>query len=389
MRSRRFIFPIALASSLFPLLAVAAPAPASAFLSAQSLVSASSTPGNAYTAGANVTVTAPTGGDLSIIGGTITLPAPVSRDALLLGGSISTRAPFFGDLRALGGSVRVDEAVGGDLVAIGFSVHDATPAKGSTFITAVDAAMTDGAEGPVIIYGNNVALAGHFTGDVNIVSSGSVTLAPGTIIDGRLTYTAPEKAHIPASAVLGGGSTYTNASYLPAGGASHALAVASLGIFLLARILGALILAGLLAGLFPELAEAVAARAWSSSGRTVLLTMLLGFAAIVATPILLILLALTFVGLGIALLLGIGYALLVVLAGVYAGILVGSLIARRFEQRERARWRDGALGMLVLSLIALLPYLGMLVFVLLMTFSAGTLLLLFFRSAFPHEDSES
>lgn len=378
------MLPVLALSLLMPAAALAAPA--ATFSAARSLLVASSSLGNAYAAGATVAVTAPTDGDLSAVGGSVTLAAPVAGDALLAGGSVATRGAIRGDLRAFGGRISINEPAWGDIVAAGFSVHDAAPAGGSTFIAAADASVTGGAGGPVTVYGNTVALSGTFAGDVTVVAGTRLTVASSTLIEGRLSYEAPEAAAIPETAVVKGGVDFTNASFLPSPGASRTLAIASIGIFLLARVLGALILAGLLAGLFPRLAEAIADRAWTGSTRAVLLSMLLGFAAFVATPILLILLALTFVGIGIAFLLGIAYSLLLLLSFVYAGILVGALIARRFERRAHALWRDGVLGMLALSLAAFVPAIGPLAVFLLMTFSAGSLLLLFFHFAFPHED---
>ena len=159
-----------------------------------------------------------------------------------------------------------------------------------------------------------------------------------------------------------------------------------MGVFLLVRILGALILAGLLAGLFPKLAEAVTERAYRERPRSILLTMLLGFAAFVVTPVLFLMLALTFVGIGLAFLLLFAYALMALLALMYAGILFGSVLVRRFSGRVTVLWRDGVLGMLVLSLIVLVPFVGPLIVLFFTLFSAGTLLLLFFNFAFPREE---
>lgn len=306
-----------------------------------------------------------------------------------MAGSISSRAPIAGDFRAAGGSINVEEPIDGDLVAFGFSVYDTGRAGGSVFITAADISMKNGAAGPVTVYGNNVSLAGNFSDNVTAVVGGHLTLAPGTVIHGKLSYEAPEPATIPASATIEGGIRYTNASYLPSASTSRALAFVSIGVFLLVRILGALILAGLLAGLFPRLAEAVTERAYTQSPRSILLTMLLGFAAFVATPALFILLALTFVGIGLALLLLLLYALLAILALIYAGILLGGLFARRFLGREAVLWHDGVLGVFALSLIALVPIVGPLIVLFLATFSAGALLMIFFHFAFPHEEQTS
>ena len=378
---RSFLIP--LIACLLPMSVLAAPA---SFSAARSLVAASSSPGNAYAAGASVVLTAPVAGDLSAFGGSIIAAAPVAGDELLVAGSIRSRAPVTGDLRIMGGSVVIEESIAGDLVVLGFSVNDSGRASGSVFIAAAETTLTKGASGPVTIYGNTISLAGDFGGNVNIVSSGHLTLAASTTIRGTLSYEAPEPATIPASATIIGGIKYRNASYLPDAGTSRLLAVVSIGFFLFARILGALILAGLLAGLFPKLAEEIVERAYTQRPRNILLTMLLGFAILVATPVLFIVLMLTFVGIGLALLLLILYSLLAFLALLYAGILLGSAFARRFRAREEVFWHDGVFGMLALSLIALLPVIGPLILYILTIFSAGALLLIFFDFAFPHEE---
>ena len=363
-------------------------APAS-FSAAQSLISASSSPGNVYAAGASVVITAPVGGDLSACGGSVITAAPISGDELLFAGSIRSRARVGGDFRAAGGSVTVEESVSGDLVAFGFTVYDSGRAGGSVFIVAADTTLTNGAGGPVTIYGNNISLAGNFAGDITVIASGRVSLSAGTTVEGKLSYEAPEDAIIPASATIRGGVTYTNASYLPDVGTSRVLSFISMGIFLFVRVLGALILAGLLAGLFPRLAETLTKRTTTMRPSSILLTALLGFAVFVVTPILSLLLALTFVGIGLALLLLIAYALIVFLSLLYAGILIGSLIAQRFMHRDSIFWHDGVLGMLILSLITLVPYIGLIIVFFFTVLSAGILLMIFFRFAFPHEEHTS
>lgn len=375
---------IILAFLLIPASTLAARGPAS-FSAARSLVAASSSPGNAYVAGVSIVSTAPVAGDLSAIGGSVITAAPVQGDELIAGGSVNVRAPVGGDLRAVGGGITIDGLIAGDLFAFGYSVNHAGRTMGSSFIIAANVTLSGGAAGPVIVYGNNITLAGEFTNDVKLTAIGRVILAPNTVIRGKLSYEAPEPAVIPASATILGGVEYTNASYLPDAGTSRILAFVSIGFFLFVRIFGAIILAGLLAGLFPRLAEEVTARAYEERLSRLLLTMLLGFGILVATPVLIILLALTFVGIGIALLLFILYALLALLALLYAGIFLGSMGARRFAKRDTVLWRDGMLGMLALSLIALLPFIGLLVVAILTLFSAGALLLIFFQYAFPHE----
>lgn len=365
--------------------AYAASRPPASFTAGQSLIAASSSPGNSYAAGASVVLTAPVAGDFSAVGGSVITAAPVAGDGLLCGGSISSRSSVAGDLRAIGGSITIAEPVGGDLIAMGLSVEDSGKASGSVFIIALNTTLSNGADGSVTIYGNNVALGGDFRGDVTVVAGGHVGLAPGTVIRGKLSYQAPDVATIPATASVQGGITYTNASYLPDIGTSRMLAYLSIGFFLVARIIGTLILAGLLAGLFPSFARAVTGRFERMRLREMLLLLLLGFGVCVATPIVIGLLTLTFIGFGLALLLFILYALLFLLAFIYAGIVTGNIIERRFQRRDHVLWHDGVVGMAIVSFILLIPFIGIGIVLLLTIFSAGVLLQMFFRFAFPHD----
>lgn len=380
------LFAASLLLLLIPVGAGAAPIPAAIALERSVLV-ASSTPGNAYALGLSTLVTAPIKGDLTALGGSVVVTGPVGGDALLIGGSVHSRVGVGGDVRAIGGSVDISEPIQGDLMALAYAVHDVQPIRGNVLIAAENVQLTGGVSGPVTIYGNRVDLAGEYLGDVHIVATGSIQLAASTTIHGTLSYEAPEVAFIPSSATIAGGITYSNSSIMPSGESSRAFAIIGVGLFLLVRILGALILAGLFAGFFPRLATALNNRLHAGRTRSILLTMLLGFAAIVATPILLILLALTFVGLGIAVLLGLLYIVLIIISAIYGGILVGVVTVQYFTERSDVRWSDGVIGMFVLSLITLIPIIGPAIAFFLMLFTAGSLILLFFQLAFPQEDS--
>ncbi len=383
----RSTFLTLLAALMLPTSALAAPAatkPAS-FSAAQSLTAASSSPGNAYVAGASVVLTAPVAGDLSAVAGSLVTAAPVGGDDLLLAGSINSRASVAGDVRAVGGSIAIDAPVAGDLFAVGLTVQDSGRVGGSVFIIGANTTLANGAAGPVTIYANNISLGGIFTGDVQLSAIGHIALLPGTVIRGKLIYDAPERAVIPATAEIIGDTVYTNTSYLPDTNASQMLAFASVGFFIIVRIVGALLLAGLLAGLFPSFADTIADQMVLMPRRSLFLTILLGFAGIVATPVVIGVLSLTFVGIGLALLLLVLYALFILLAFLYAGIIAGTLLTRQFLHREQVLWHDGVLGMTLVSLIGLVPIVGVWALALFVFLTLGILLRLCFVFAFSHD----
>ncbi|MGH7175694.1 MAG: hypothetical protein ACREGR_05055 [Minisyncoccia bacterium] len=371
----------------FPAGALAAPAATSTFLYARNLALTEGTRTNAYYAAGSLSLSGATGGDLLALAGSMNIAGAVAGDALLAGGILTLHAPVAGDLRALGARLSIDTPVAGDLVAVAGSVSDSAGGERDAFIIAGSAALLGGAAGPVTVYGNTVTLGGDFAGDVQVAAAGSLTLSPGTVIHGTLDYQAPEQASVPDSVKIEGGSHYGGAPYLSTGSQSRAIALAGIGVFLLVKILGALILAGLLAGLFPVLAERVASEAAESTRRLVLTT-LLGFALLVAVPVLLLLLALTFVGWGLAAVLGAAYILFALLSFAYTGIVFGSALARAFSKRETIFWHDAVLGMLIVCLLTIVPVAGLLLVGVLAAFCAGALARIFYQFAFPR-DSET
>jgi hypothetical protein len=117
--------------------------------------------------------------------------------------------------------------------------------------------------------------------------------------------------------------------------------------------------------------------------RHAFLALLLGFGVIVATPVLLFLLSVTFVGLGLAFILLLAYLLLIALAFIYAGITCGSYLARYLFKRE-LQWSDAVLGMLAFFVIWSIPGIGWYVVALATTYMIGVLTLIAYRFAFSH-----
>lgn len=330
-------------------------------------------PDNTYLAGADIRIEAPVGADLSAAGGTITLASPVAGDALLAGGTIDIEKPIGGDLRAAGGRITVSSDVTGDLSALGGVVLASGKARDIQVMGAT-VRVTGGASGNVTIYGGDVYLSGEYGGNVDVSASDRVTLAEGTVIHGAFRYNAPQQATIPESVVADGGASYTGAaSYLPTLEEAKRYAIAGAGVFFLVKALAALVASGLVVGLFPALSRRVIERTYIRSPKRFSLLALLGFSLVVATPVLLVLLVISFVGIGIALILSALYLLMLMLAYIFAGLLAGVAVLMLLTKRMQVTWKAAVLGMFVLHLLVLVPVVGSLVVFVLMLVCAGAL----------------
>lgn len=343
--------------------------------------------GNAYLAGSELRVLVPVLGDLVAAAGAMQVSEAIEGDALLAAGTLELAAPIGGDLRVAGGRIYVGKDVAGELAALGGRL---TVAGKAAEIRAAGGAieLLGGSSGPVTAYGNSVALSGVFEGDVRVTASDQVTIAEGTVIRGSLEYNAPQEAFLPESAVVEGGVRYVgSASFLPTKEEAETFALAGIGIFFLVRLVAAMLAAGLAVGLFPEFARRVTEAATSRSPKRFAMLTLLGFATVVATPVLIILLLASFVGVGIAALISAFYVLLLMLAYLYAAVLVGSLFARFVLKRPGVSWRSAAFGMLVLYLIGLIPA-GFVVSLIFAAAALGAIVATFYKFAFGRAGME-
>lgn len=381
MAAIRLLAVLALAALFVPQAAFASTA-----ISARTLVIYEPIAENTYLAGTDVTVAAPIGGDLVAAGGTLGMAAMVAGDATLAGGTVSVRRPVAGDLRIAGGQVTVEAPVSGDLLALGASITASSSAREVRL--AGGQVHLEGAAGDVTIYGADVYLSGTIAGDVTVTASDKLSLADGTHITGTLRYNAPQQAGVPPGGAIDGGIEYTGSSpILPTNEEAKRFALAGAGVFFLVRVIAALVAAGLLAGLFPELTDRVAERTLGRSTRRFVLEALLGFGVIVAAPVLILLLLVSFVGIALAAIIAAGYVLLLLLSYLFAGILAGHALMRGVLKRTRITWRTAVLGMLALHLIGSIPWVGGIAVAVLTAASTGALVSIFYRFAFRRADA--
>lgn len=383
MQIRRFTL-LALLILILPSFAQAA-----TFAEQKTLVLSSAPPDNTYLAGASVTVSAPLPADLAAAGGSVTAYSPIGGDALIAGGTVDLEAAIAGDVRAIGGSVLVTAPVGGDVVVGGGTIKVSALARDMRLF-GINVQATGGATGPVTIYGADVMLSGNYTGDVEVIASDHLTIGPNTHIRGALRYNAPTQADIPASSSVDGGVTYTGSyAYVPTNAEAQKFAIAGAGVFFIVRALALMIAAGLLAGLFPQFSEILAERVFTRRYVRTSLFALLGFGVLIATPVLILLLTVSFVGGALALLLGAAYILLLFLSYIYAGILAGGALRHALTKRSFTliSWKNAIGGMLALFVLESIPYIGWIITLVSVCLTLGAIVITLYLFAFRRDAS--
>ena len=315
-----------------------------------------------FGAGGTLNLTEPVAGDAFVAGGRVATAGEVQGDLVAAGGDVSVGGGIGDDLYAAGGDVKVDAIVNGNARVAGGSVAvgPATVVTGALTLSGGKVRFEGNTHGHLHATGGRVVLDGTVHGDVEVRAE-DVELGPQARIGGKLVVHAPSQPVVPEGAQIAGGIEFHDAevgAYLDDGEAREHLRTVAHGVGSFLWILGVFV-AGTL---FTLACPAYSTRAADWIGREPLRSLGLGFVVLVCLPILAVLLLVTIVGIPLALILLLLYALLLFLGWVTAALFVGrkGLELARGLRPATLRWRLGALLLAVLALwlVGQVPYVG-------------------------------
>lgn len=287
----------------------------------------------------------------------ISINGNVEDDLGLAGNMIIVKGGVGGSLRVVGANVLVEGKVGQDLMVAG-----GTAVLAKSGLVEGDLVMAGGVleirgevAGDVLIDGGLATINNKVGGSVRAEIDDQLSLGSQAIIAGNLVYQAPRQAQIAEGTQVFGETEFKKLVKRNLTGVfSSALSL----VFLLKILMGmatGLVLVYLLKKFTTSTISEALNSFWPNLG--------LGFAALILTPIAVIILLVTVVGVGLGVLLGVIYALLAVLALSLAGIAFGSWLLKiiKKEHRYPVDWQPVVLGVIVISFLKFVPFLGWLV----------------------------
>ena len=320
-----------------------------------------------FIVGGSALVTEPVTGDLIAAAGELRVSGPVSGDVVAAGGTLRLDGTVAQNVYAAGGQVALDGAFARNARVAGGSVTIGPKAQihGNASLAGGRVEMRGAVDGYLLATAGRVLIDGRVAGDVN-AAAGELELGPQARIAGKLRYTGRAVRMDAAAQVLGGVERFEETE--PAARPRvHRL----VGFW----TLGLMVFAALLVWVFPARTARVADAAQQRFGWS----LLVGFIALAALPVAIVLLLITVIGLPLAVLGALGYLALLLTGYVASGIALGEIALRRLLARHAAQsgWRAAAaaLGVLVIGLLALVPWLGKLVTFLALVAGMGAVLL--------------
>jgi cytoskeletal protein CcmA (bactofilin family) len=314
-----------------------------------------------YATGKSIYIGGTVNGDVYCFGQNITINGQVNGDVLCAAQDITINGHVNGNARLAGQTVNVSGQISGNVTVAGGQVMFAQSSKVGSDLTAFGSNLDmNGSVGrDAVIAGSIMNIRGNIGRNVTASSSDFSVLGQAKI-GGALTYTSKNGAHVDSSAQIVGATTHKLPSQH-----KHSFAVSRY--VRITLIISTILFALLLVVLFPQLLHQLARQ----TNQRFWVTLLTGFIAALVLPVLLILLIVSLIGLPVALVIGLAWALLALASGPVAAYYLGSRIFANGKNAVVIM----LIGALLLEAIYLIPIVGVIASVLAYMLGLGAELL--------------
>ncbi len=309
--------------------------------------------GNYYVVGQTITVDGDVAGDVVCGAQSVTINGSVGGDVLCAAQNLTVNGPVSGSIRAGGQIVTINGNVARNVTVGAQNFVLGTNAKvGGDVAVGAQTATLNGSVGQSVYAGaETLAINSSVGGSVNAQVQ-TLTMGGGASISGNVDYTSDKTFALDKSKISG-----QTVRHAPAQPASRTNTVGErLGALLYsiaATLLGALLLVWLAPRLVRSITETMQQR-WAPS---------IGWGALAffAGPLVLVLVALTFVGLPTALILGTLWIIALAASAAFVGVAVGKLVLQQTDDSRRSLALAALAGIPIVVLATWLPWIGWLV----------------------------
>lgn len=319
-----------------------------------------------FAAGRSVDISSEVNGDIFCAAQTVNISGIVHGDVICAAQTINLTGRVDGDIRLAGQTVTVGATVSGNATIAGqsFTLASTGSIGGDATIGSTDTTFNGPVGRDVAIGGNNVTIASsvgrnvkasainlhlnssaNITGDVDFTSKNEVDKAAGAVVGGKVSRSEPVKK-----------GTSKN-------GAVFGFQLAWFFYCFLAMLLTAMAIALLFPRLLQVVSDNAMPRPWKA--------LLTGFLAFLAMPFIVLILAITVIGMPLAFMLGMLWLVVILLSGPIFGYYLGRIILKGYHHVLPIM----LLGASILLVLYFIPFIGILALLSATWVGSGMLLL--------------
>lgn len=316
-------------------------------------------------AGQAITIDGTVNGDVIVAGSSVAIDGTVNGNVYAAAQSITVRGTVTGNLHAAGSTVELDGNVHGSTYLAGATVRTAKAASvDGGAMAAGSNVVLDGKIGKQLYAAGSAISLNNSVGGNTTLAGTQITLDRDAAITGNLTYYSANSAQIDNDTKISGNISHQQPRARKHGFSFGAALARAIYLTVAWFLLGLVLLA-----LWPRTIVEVAALVQRRPLRSVLL----GLAVLVGVPLAALIIAISFVGIPLAIALGLVYIVALMLADSFVALWFGRLILSYHGDSLPHNLGALALGLVILELVQLLPYVGGLIGAVAFLFGLGAL----------------
>lgn len=309
--------------------------------------------GNVYASCSDMKIDGTVNGDIIALCKSITINGTINGDLIAFAQDITVNGEIKGNARIAGTNLVINGAIGRNVNAFGSEINLTSNSKVTWDV------LVSGVNGQFngIINGNlhgslaSASVAGKIAKNIDLKIedevNGSLLIDQEAIVGGNLNYSASQEAVIESlSSVIGS----TTKQEIKKEDKNIVNQLANIFYRLAALILLGLVVISLKKKSFTAVSKNLETKNWQAN--------LIGFAALIFTPLLIIIFAITLIGLPLAIILLCTYIILVFLSILFASFWLGETLIKLISKKEINPVISLSVGLLVFTLFSVIPYFG-------------------------------
>lgn len=294
--------------------------------------------------------------DVFMAGGQVSSTSRIEGDLLTAGGQLEIAGEILEDLRVAGGDILISGNVGRDVTIAGGEVRilNSSTINGYVLIFAGQVSINGVINSPVQIYAGsvNIGPTAQIHNDVNITAS-EVSISDSALITGtrnvHITQSAQEeKVKKPTKSVFAG--IYTGFKVVS----------------FLGKLLVLLLLVRFLGKHIPTLIKPILTKPMATLGW--------GLIKLIVAPFAILLLAITVIGIPLALISTVFYFLAIYLSSVITAMALGAWINHKGWIKNKNPYLLSTLGLVIVCIICMIPIIGLLAKLIILLLGLGALM---------------
>jgi hypothetical protein len=341
--------------------------------------------GDLYLGGGDIIINGTVNGDIFGAGQSLTLNGKVNGGITFAGQTITINGNVSNGVRAAGYSIQVSGSIGRDLLVAGSEVTITGQAviSGDLILTAGNAGIDGRISRDITGSATNVIITNEIGRNIDLKVE-KLTITSDAKIQGDLTYSGQKEANIQPGASISGKTTHS----LPKPEPNLFPIFVGLAViwwvlaFLMILVIGIIAIL-IVSPRLNSMALSVQVKPWQSLGW--------GAVILIVTPIAAIIVMCTVIGLPLGLIALALYGIALYLAQLPVALLIGRLIIKQNRELGSKGMMIGAmaLGLFLLSLVRLIPFIGWIAGLLTIVFGLGTIITSSRKKADTISDSPS